>query len=298
MNDATVHVPDLTDPSECARLDYLDLFTGHTFRGYSQDLAAWFTWCADRQLDPLTDVRRANIEAYSRWMLDTKAYAAKTRERRISTLCGFYRRALEDERIEADPARFVRRPKVSKESQTLGLGHLQFSRYLEAAEASNVNDHALAELLGMLGLRCFEACAVDIEDLGEVRGHRVLTVIGKGGDSTVIPLPVPVFRAIDRAVGGRTSGPLLRTRTGARFDRSAVRRSVARVAKRAGITAHVHPHVLRHTFVTQLLDGGADIRDTQIAARHADPRMTMRYDRARKQLDRHANYVLAARMAS
>jgi Phage integrase family len=60
----------------------------------------------------------------------------------------------------------------------------------------------------------------------------------------------------------------------------------------------MHPHMLRHTFVTTMLDAGVDLRDVQIAARHADPRTTMRYDRARKNLDRHPNYVLAAYMAS
>ena len=51
----------------------------------------------------------------------------------------------------------------------------------------------------------------------------------------------------------------------------------------------MHPHILRHTFVTTMLDAGVDLRDVQIAARHADPRTTMRYDRARKNLDRHPN---------
>ena len=60
----------------------------------------------------------------------------------------------------------------------------------------------------------------------------------------------------------------------------------------------MHPHMLRHTFVTTILDAGVDLRDVQIAARHADPRTTMRYDRARKNLDRHPNYILAAYMAS
>lgn len=55
---------------------------------------------------------------------------------------------------------------------------------------------------------------------------------------------------------------------------------------------------LRHTFVTTMLDAGVDLRDVQIAARHADPRTTMRYDRARKNLDRHPNYIFAAYMAS
>ena len=59
-----------------------------------------------------------------------------------------------------------------------------------------------------------------------------------------------------------------------------------------------HPHMLRHTFVTTMLDAGVDLRDVQIAARHADPRTTMRYDRARKNLDRHPTYIHAAFMAS
>jgi integrase/recombinase XerD len=60
----------------------------------------------------------------------------------------------------------------------------------------------------------------------------------------------------------------------------------------------MHPHMLRHTFVTTMLDAGVDLRDVQIAARHADPQTTMRYDRARKNLDWHPNYILAAYMAS
>ncbi|WP_218007574.1 tyrosine-type recombinase/integrase [Nocardia vinacea] len=60
----------------------------------------------------------------------------------------------------------------------------------------------------------------------------------------------------------------------------------------------MHPHMLRYPFVTTMLDAGVDLRDVQIAARHADPRTTMRYDRARTNLDRHPNYILAADMAS
>jgi site-specific recombinase XerD len=71
------------------------------------------------------------------------------------------------------------------------------------------------------------------------------------------------------------------------------------LAVRAGIRMpRMHPHMLRHTYVTTMLDAGVSLRDVQIAARHADPRTTMRYDRARKNLDRHPNYILAAFMAS
>jgi hypothetical protein len=80
--------------------------------------------------------------------------------------------------------------------------------------------------------------------------------------------------------------------------RSAVRR-LAYLQRTGGVTiARMHPRMLRHTFVTTMLDAGVDLRDAQIAARHADPRTTMRYDRARKNLERHPNYILAAYMSS
>ena len=83
------------------------------------------------------------------------------------------------------------------------------------------------------------------------------------------------------------------------MDRHAATRRLGHLAQTGGIqAARTHPHMLRHTFVTTMLDAGGDLRDVQTAARHADPRTTMRYDRARKNLDRHPNYVLAAYMAS
>jgi integrase/recombinase XerD len=83
------------------------------------------------------------------------------------------------------------------------------------------------------------------------------------------------------------------------MDRHAATRRLRRLAETAGVRiTRPHPHMLRHTFVTTMLDAGVDLQDVQIAARHADPRTTMRYDRARKNLDRHPNYILAAYMAS
>src|SRR6201999_4297181 len=99
----------------------------------------------------------------------------------------------------------------------------------------------------------------------------------------------------DRAAGTRTRGPVLLNSRGARMDRHAATRRLRHLALAAGIqVSKAHPHMLRHTFVTTMLDAGVDLRDVRIAARHADPRTTMRYDRARKNLDRHPNYILAA----
>jgi integrase/recombinase XerD len=163
----------------------------------------------------------------------------------------------------------------------------------------DLNDFALVAMLGLLGLRTFEACGARIEDLGEEHGHRVLHVTGKGGKVVLTPLPPAVARAIDRAVDERVAGPILRTSRGTRMDRHCATRRLHHLAEAGGVhAARIHPHMLRHTFVTTMLDAGVDLRDVQIAARHADPRTTMRYDRARKNLDRHPDYILAAYMAS
>ena len=97
-----------------------------------------------------------------------------------------------------------------------------------------------------------------------------------------------IGRAIDRAIGDRPVGPILLNRNGVRMDRHAATRRLRRLAATAGVRMpRMHPHMLRHTFITTMLDAGVSLRDVQIAARHADPKTTMRYDRARKNLDRH-----------
>ena len=127
----------------------------------------------------------------------------------------------------------------------------------------------------------------------------MLRVCGKGDKTALVPLPPAVGRAIEAAIAGRDTGPILRSRRGTRTDRHCATRLLRRLAQTAGVhLSRIHPHMLRHTFVTTMLDAGVDLRDVQIAARDADPRTTMRYDRARKNLDRHPNYILAAYMAS
>jgi integrase/recombinase XerD len=165
---------------------------------------------------------------------------------------------------------------VPPESPTLGLSHLQFEAMLSTARTSrNPCDFALVAMLGLLGLRIFEACESDITDLGEEHGHRVLRV--SGGKVVLVPLPPAVGRAIDTAAGERSTGPILLNRRGTRMDRHAATRRLKHLAKVAGVRMpRMHPHMLRHTYVTTMLDAGVPLRDVQIAARHADPRTTMR----------------------
>jgi site-specific recombinase XerD len=278
---------------------YLARFKGSSREHTESDLRCYLTWCADRGLDPLS-AKRPHLELYIRWMQEVRRFKPSTVSRRFSVTAGFYRTCVLDGILEHSPAEHVRRPSVPAESPTLGFTHLQFEALLTAARQSpNSCDFALVAMLGLLGLRIFEATSADIADLGEEHGHRVLRVCGKGTKIVLVPLPPAVGRAIDRAVGTRTRGPVLLNRRGARMDRHAATRRLRRLAETAGIkVTRAHPHMLRHTFVTTSFDAGVDLRDVQIAARHADPRTTMRYDRARQNLDRHPNYILAAYMAS
>ena len=278
---------------------HLSRYRGVARQHTESDLRVFFVWCQDRHLAPLA-AQRNDLELYLRWSQDVQRYKPSTVSRRLSVVAGFYRTCVIDGVLEHSPADYVRRPTVPPESPTLGLTHLQFEAMLTAArESSNQFDFALVCMLGLLGLRIFETTGANIADLGEEHGHRVLRVCGKGSKVVLVPLPPAVSRAVDRAAGERPAGPLLLNRRGERMDRHAATRRLRQLAAAAGVRLPwMHPHMLRHTFVTTMLDAGVDLRDVQIAARHADPRTTMRYDRARKNLDRHPNYILAAYMAS
>ena len=159
-------------------------------------------------------------------------------------------------------------------------------------------EHALNSLLALNGLRVSEATGADIEQLGLERGHRTLTITRKGGKIVTIPLAPRTARAIDLATGERCDGPVFLTADGRRLDRHGAGRIVRKVARRAGITKPVGPHTLRHAFITAAsFNAGVPLRDVQEAASHADPRTTIRYDRARGSLDRHATYIVAAYIA-
>jgi integrase/recombinase XerD len=287
------------DPLRLAVAAYLARFGGSSRDHASSDLHCFLYWCTERGLEPLA-ARRAHLELYIRWMQEVRRFKPSTVSRRFSVVAGFYRTAVIDAVLASSPAEHVRRPTVPPESPTLGFTHLQFEAMLTAArESASRYDFAVVAMLGLLGLRIFEATGANIEDLGEEHGHRVLRVCGKGTKIVLVPLPPAVGRAIDRAVSDRPAGPILLNTRGTRMDRHAATRRLRSLAAVAGVRiGRTHPHMLRYTFVTTMLDAGVDLRDVQIAARHADPRTTMRYDRARKNLDRHPHYILAAYMAS
>lgn len=118
-----------------------------------------------------------------------------------------------------------------------------------------------------------------------------MTVHGKGAKAAVVPLPPRTVAALDPLLAGRDRGPLLLTRAGSRINRPAAARIVARLTQAIGCSKHITPYSLRHSAITAALNAGVSLRDVQEFARHADPRTTVRYDRARHSLDRHASYT-------
>ncbi len=281
------------DVAEVAAVAFLARYRGRTLDAYRQDLRGFFTWMAGHGVAVL-DATRAHIELYRAWM-EAQGLAAATIDRRLSTVCGFYRFAHIDGRIPANPATYVRRPKVP-ETIGHGMDRGELGTFLFTAERFDPMHAALAVLLGLNGLRVSEACGANIEDLGVQRGHRILATVGKGNKPALIPLVPRTARTIDRAAGERCEGPILCRRDGRRLDRRTAHRWVQAIGRRAGL-GPVHPHMLRAGFIMAALDAGVPLREVQLAARRADPRTTTVYDRRRENFDRHAAYVVVAYVA-
>jgi integrase/recombinase XerD len=302
MSERTIllpYQPDAMSAAQLAAISYLARYAGHTHHLYAYQLKRWFAWCECNGIDPLVGVQRAHVELYIRHLGDS-GLMDSTVTTMMHGVRGFFRFAHIDGLIPSDPAVYARLPKVHRdESRTQGLDRLELIRFLQVAQTISVHHGALAYLLGINALRASEVAAVRIEDYAEsLRGHRVLHLVGKGNKPATMPLTVPVLRVLEACRGQRVAGPLiLRPVSGRPINRRDAYRMVARIAKVAGIPRHISPHSLRHAAITNALDAGVPLRDAQILARHADPRTTEHYDRARGNLDRHGVHFLTAYVA-
>src|SRR6478672_2517508 len=302
MSDTTILLPfqpASMSTAQLAAVSFLARYSGHTHALYAYQLREWFSWCEVHGLDPLVAIKRAHVELYIRQLGD-RGLMDSSVVTMMHGIRGFFRFAHIDGLIPSDPAVYARLPKVHREeSRTHGLDRLELIRFLQVSQTVTVHHGALAFLLGINALRASEAAAVRIEDYADtMRGHRVLHLVGKGNKPATMPLTVPVLRVLEACCGQRTSGCLvLRPVSGKPIDRRDVYRMVARIAKTAGIPRHISPHSLRHAAITNALDAGVPLRDAQILARHADPRTTEHYDRARGNLDRHGVHFLTAYVA-
>lgn len=281
---------------------YLEAFLArwdnpNTRAAYRDDLRAWLRWCDEHGHHPIHGVDRRLIEVWVQSLRDA-GRAPATISHRINTVSALFELALDDDLVPKNPCRLVRRPKVTVDpDQRIAMTRAEMQRFIAAAaRATNPADLALVALMGYMGLRVSEACALDVGDCREIaKAHRCVRFVGKGGKAALVPMPPTVQRAVDAAIADRTHGPLLLRRDGTRMTRRSADHVVKRLAKAAGVTeVTVTPHVLRHTFIVGALDSGVAPRTVQLSARHAQVSTTLSvYDRGRQVLDEHAAYNVA-----
>lgn len=292
----------------------------HTRRAYGRDLADWLSWCADHGVDPLS-VRDEHTGMWAIHLSNAKA-ANTTIARKLSTLSGWYGWLFRNGYADRNPVDGLDRPHVDPDAtSTPGLTVGQARELLHAADTATgpqaKRSAALVAMLLFTGARVSEVLAADVADIGESRGHRVITVTRKGGKKQDLVIPAPAVDRLDvylasrddieRKPAVRSDGasaprrPLFATSNGNRMLPDDVRRLLASLGRKADfpeeLVIRLGPHVMRHGFATLALDAGVPLRDVQDAMGHADPRTTRRYDRSRHNLDRSPGLALARFLA-
>ena len=199
-------VPVFTNTERLALAGFLTGYSGLTRQAYELDLRQYASWCHQHHLR-LFQARRADIECFAR-DLETRGRARATITRRLCTIAGFYRYAVEEDLLDHSPAAHIRRVRLDYESHAVGLDRNELGALLVAAGLGSAAEHALISLLALNGLRVSEATGADIENLGVERGHRTLVITRKDGKVVAIPLAPRAARAIDLAIGERVEWPI------------------------------------------------------------------------------------------
>jgi integrase/recombinase XerD len=265
-----------------------------TLRAYSSDLAQF----AARA--PRIDRWPRSAEPAREWLASLtrppRTVRPATQRRKAASVRAFYRFAFSEELISVDVAGSLDLPRQSRRlPDTLDVAEV--GALLDAPnrlDPSGIRDRALLELLYAAGLRVSEAVNLDIEDLSLTGGF--VKVVGKGDRQRVVPVGDVAATALRRyledvrpawaAQGQNDSGagaarpgsePLFLSTRGSRLGRMAAWRAIQSASLRAGLSQHVSPHTLRHSFATHLLEGGADLRVVQELLGHASVTTTQLY---------------------
>lgn len=266
------------------------LRSANTRSAYARDMTKFLAFLDEHGLGLLPPPRRSHIDLYAR-TCEAEGSSEQTVARRISSISSFYRWAIQEEMTETNPAQHVRRPHIDPDTTTTAaLTRREAEDLLEAARSHSPRSLGLVDLLLTTGMRISEALGAHVSDLSSDR----IKIRRKGGARAVIPLPehtVTALRALTETTGtelarGDEHDPLLfTTRSGLPWDRHEAGRCLQRLARTAGISKKISPHVLRHTHATLALDLGVPLQHLQDSLGHRDPRTTRRYDHARLRLE-------------
>ncbi len=256
---------------------------------YERDMVAAVAWLDEHGVIDPAAVGRRTLRAYLA-DLDRSGYARRTIARKASVLRRYFDWARRTGKVETDPSAALTAPKGTANLPTV-LSAAEIDGLLDgsaraAGEPGEVDlrDRAVIELLYGSGIRVSELCGLELDDIDN---SGVLRVWGKGSKQRIVPVSEAATEAVSRWI--RDGRPSLVTADAAtpslflnRAGRSLTPRDVRRILDRRAVSP-THPHALRHTFATHLLDGGADLRAVQEMLGHADLATTQIYTRVSRE---------------
>jgi integrase/recombinase XerC len=258
----------------------------HTLDAYRRDLAAFAKWCEAQSHDVLTlgaEEIRAFVASEHRRNLSHKGAerhpSPKSLQRRLSAVRSFYAWLLKHKRVAASPAAAIRAPKAPRKLPQV-LDADEAARLVEVPTdvKLGLRDRALLELFYSSGLRLSELCALRWSDLD--LGNGLVTVLGKGSKQRSVPVGSHARAALEAwhvETGAPNAAPVFPGRGGGPISQRAVQIRIRQLAQRQGMFKHVHPHMLRHSFASHMLESSGDLRGVQELLGHADIATTQIY---------------------
>ena len=263
----------------------------YTVRNYTSDLLGFFHFLKTKGVSSLQEVDRHVLRDYLSHLME-QGFVKASIARKLSAIRSFYRYLLREEIISTSPVADTSSPKLDKRLPSF-LTIEEVERLLEAPDLSTPQgqrDRALLELLYASGLRVSELVNLNLEQVN--LDSREIRVRGKGSKERVVLMGEPAAEALRAylkqgrpklfASKIRMTNALFINRYGERLPERRVQRILEKYANIAGIDKGVHPHMLRHTFATHLLDGGADLRVVQELLGHANLSSTQIYTHVTK----------------
>ena len=268
----------------------------NTERVYLADLQSFRQYLVNEELG-LTDMDRQVLRGYLAWLSTEgrdgqRGFARVSVARKLTVLRTFYRFLVQEGLFRSTPVPSGRSFKL-KVAKTLPdfLGQREVARLMDAPDESTVHgirDKAILETLYACGVRLAEIHGMDLTDIHFSR--REILVRGKGSKERLVLFGGPTEDALRRYINesrrqlmSRPTQALFLNRYGERLSRRSFEKLVRRYSVLAGTRADVHPHTLRHTFATHMLEGGADLRVIQELLGHSSPTTTQVYTHVTKQ---------------
>jgi len=263
--------------------------SAYTVRNYKADLLDFFSFLKGKKVGTLDKVNRQVLRDYLAHLMG-RGIAKASIARKLSAIRSFYRYLVREKIIEANPIKTVSSPKLDKRLPSF-LTLDEVKHLLEAPNLSTpqgLRNRALLELLYASGLRVSELASLELGqinlDTNEIR------VWGKGSKERVVLMGEPAAEALKnyleqgrpKLLTARKSSSIFLNRYGQRLPERSVQKILEKYATEAGLKKRVHPHMLRHTFATHLLDGGADLRVVQELLGHARLSSTQIYTHVTK----------------